>query len=132
LVWARPERKPTGTPKRRGAAPEEEAGRIEQKPTPGRIANDSRVRTGKARRLDVVALEWNKEPDGGAVCAGYGLEIENVLGGRRQNDPVAPARPNYRTDLESSVCAQFSAPAVLLKCRRLFRTSAGYRESFKK
>jgi hypothetical protein len=75
--------------------------------------------------------QW-EEADGGAIGAGYRLEIENVLGGRRQNDPVAPARPNYRTDLESSVCAQFSAPAVLLKCRRLFRASAGYRESFKK
>ena len=87
LVRPRPERKPTGAPKRRGAAPEEQAARIEQKPTRSRIANDARVGTAKARGLDAVAFERNKEPDGGAVSACYRLEIENVLSGRRQDDP---------------------------------------------
>lgn len=109
LEWTRPERKATGTPKRRGAAPEEEADRIEQKPTRSRIANDARVGTGKARGLDAVAFERNKEPNGGSVRASYRLEIENVLSGRRQNDPVASARPNYRSDLKRSFCPQFSA-----------------------
>lgn len=64
---------------------------------------------GKARGLDAVAFERNKEPDGGSVRASYRLEIENVLSGRRQNDSVASARPNYRSDLKRSFCPQFSA-----------------------
>ena len=128
MVGPRPKRKPTGTPKRRSAASEEQAGRVEQKPTGSRIANDAGVGTGKARRLDAVAFERNKEPDGGAVSASYRLEIENVLSGRRQNDPVASARaqqcsPQRMLRHSSKIPERdrFSAaPASYIRCSRVF------------
>jgi hypothetical protein len=54
----------------------------------------------RKRRLDAAAFRRKKEPNGGSVSASDRLEIENVLGCRRENDPVAPVRPNNRSDLK--------------------------------